>query len=146
MLQTDNMHLKKVGVMLLLFMLCLLLFLPKLWMSSQLTYQDEYKFYFTIPIYMLHNHHLILPYYLHHLRLRKPPLINWLTAISFTLFGISIFAARLVAVLFAILAIFATYQLTTIVEKKLATLVTLITFTFIFFAIAEGDITPVGRP
>ncbi len=43
--------------------------------------------------------------------LDKPPLLFWLSAISFKLFGISNFAYKLPSLLFAVLGIFSTYKL-----------------------------------
>lgn len=44
--------------------------------------------------------------------LDKPPLIFWLTTISFKIFGVSNFSYRLPSVLFALLALWSTYKLT----------------------------------
>ncbi len=43
--------------------------------------------------------------------LDKPPMLFWLSAVSFKLFGISNFAYKLPSLLFALLAIFSTYKL-----------------------------------
>ncbi len=52
--------------------------------------------------------------------LDKPPLIFWLGAISFKLFGISNFAYKLPSLLFAILAVYSTYRFTLLFYDKLS--------------------------
>jgi hypothetical protein len=53
---------------------------------------------------MLESHDWIVPRYNGDLRLQKPPLPYWLTAVSFLLAGVNEFAARLPSVLFCLLS------------------------------------------
>ncbi len=57
----------------------------------------------TLPaLHMLREGHWLVPQYAGQMWVDKPPLISWLTALSFALFGVSEFAARLPAALSAI--------------------------------------------
>jgi len=53
-------------------------------------------------LHMLKTGNFLVPYYNCHYRFAKPPLLYWLTALSFSIFGINEFAARLVSGLSAI--------------------------------------------
>lgn len=60
---------------------------------------------------MLKNENYLMLYHHSQDYLDKPPLLFWLTSLSFKLFGVSNFTYRLPSVLFAFLGIYATYGL-----------------------------------
>ncbi len=57
------------------------------------------------------THNFLQPHCLTHNYLDKPPLLFWLSAFSFSVFGVNNFAYKLPAFLFALLAVFSVYRL-----------------------------------
>jgi len=66
-----------------------------------LTEQDEYHHIFRTALTMMERDEWLVPYLDGLPRLRKPPMITWLTRLSFELFGISLTSARIISVSFA---------------------------------------------
>ncbi|AJE04087.1 glycosyltransferase family 39 protein [Geobacter pickeringii] len=66
--------------------------------------------YAEIPREMLESGDFVTPYLNYVKYFEKPPLLYWLNALSFKIFGLNEFAARLPTVLFAILGILLTYH------------------------------------
>jgi len=63
------------------------------------------------------GHYLLVKHRLGHY-LDKPPLLFWLSSLSFRIFGIHNFACRLPSLLFTVLGIFSTYKLGSILYNK----------------------------
>ena len=61
---------------------------------------------------MLHGGSEIIPHLNYVAYVEKPPLLYWLTAFSFSVFGLSEFAARLPVAIAALIGVFATYIFT----------------------------------
>ncbi len=61
---------------------------------------------------MLHGGSKIIPHLNYVVYVEKPPLLYWLTAISFSVFGLTEFAARLPVAISALVGVFATYIFT----------------------------------
>jgi len=67
--------------------------------------------YANISMEMLHNQHFLKIYHHGVDYLDKPPLLFWLSSLSYYLFGISNFTYRLPSFLFTILGVYSTYRL-----------------------------------
>ena len=61
--------------------------------------------------------------------IQKPPLLFWLAAISFKLFGVSMFSFKLSTLLFSILGIYSVYRLGRLCFGKKAGLVSALIYT-----------------
>ena len=76
---------------------------------------------------MLQNHSFLEVYHQQKDYLDKPPLLFWLSSLSFSIFGISNFAYKLPSVLILVLGIYSTYRFTMmhydIRKAKLAALI-----------------------
>lgn len=68
--------------------------------------------YASISLEMLRDGHWLEIYHRHGDYLDKPPLLFWLSAMSFWLLGVTNFAYKLPSFLFGLLAMYATYRLT----------------------------------
>ncbi len=73
--------------------------------------------------------------------LDKPPLIFWITAIFFKIFGISQFVYRTPSLCFSILTIYSTYKLSILYyNKSVANISTLILSSCLAFFVLNGDV------
>lgn len=73
--------------------------------------------------------------------LDKPPLIFWLSALSFKLFGVGTFSYKLPSLLFALLALWSTYRLTRLLyNERTAYMATLILATTQAFFVMNNDV------
>jgi len=98
------------GELALLILLGLYFFVFGNWVLS-LTSPDEGRNAYAA-LHMLQTGDFIVPYYNCHYRFAKPPLLYWLTALSFKIFGVNEFAARLPSGLAAIGTSLVVYKLT----------------------------------
>lgn len=92
------------------YLLLTLLFFVSIMALSQgigkitgVTAKDEYHLALRTPLSMMEQGVWIVPYLDGAPRIKKPPMINWLTRASFEVFGVSLRSARMVSVLFAAL-------------------------------------------
>lgn len=85
------------------------------------TGKDEYYLSMRIPLCMQEQQVWVIPCLDTQPRLRKPPLLYWLTRASFEVFGTSIASARLVAVSFGAMLILAVGVLTLQLGHSIAT-------------------------
>ncbi len=81
------------------FILGILLLLPSIWSESSVTGGDEYMFTLPTPMEMRERGEWITPWLNGEPRLRKPPLVYWAIRVSYEIFGVSLFAGRLIGVL-----------------------------------------------
>ena len=90
---------------LLLFLLALVVLIPGIWEATGLTGKDEFFLGLRTPMEMIEGNHWLVPFLDGVPRIRKPPLLYWLGRTSFELFGITLFNARIITVLFSSLLI-----------------------------------------
>ena len=90
---------------LLLFLLTLAVLIPGIWEATGLTGKDEFFLGLRTPMEMMEGDHWLVPFLDGVPRIRKPPLLYWLGRTSFELFGISLFNARIITILFSSLLI-----------------------------------------
>ena len=88
-------------LVLLLFVLTFAVLLPAASQVTAVTGKDEYLLSLRTPMHMIEGDHGWLPWLDGAPRLKKPPLVYWLTSLSYQTFGISLLSARLVAILFS---------------------------------------------
>lgn len=81
------------------FALGALLLLPCIWSETSITGQDEYWLSLRTPIETLERGQWFTPWVNGEPRLKKPPLLYWAILLSYKLFGINLFAARIWGVL-----------------------------------------------
>ncbi len=67
------------------------------------------SFYATASLNMIQTHNYLVPIYDGHIRLAKPPLLYWLIALSFKIFGVSSFSLRLPSALAGAFCVIFTY-------------------------------------
>ena len=77
------------------------------------------SFYADAALNMIKTGNYLIPIYNDHVRLAKPPLLYWLIAISFKIFGVSSFALRLPSALAGALCLFFTYYFGEKIQKNL---------------------------
>ena len=77
----------------------ILLLLPCVWCETSITGQDEYWLSLRTPIETLERGDWVTTWVNGEPRLRKPPLLYWAIMVSYRLFGINLFAARIWGVL-----------------------------------------------
>ena len=87
----------------LLFLLAMVVLIPGISEITGVTGKDEYLLGLRTPMHMLEGHHGWLPWLDGEPRLKKPPLIYWLGKLSYETFGVSLFAGRIIGVIFAAL-------------------------------------------
>ncbi|MGB4673437.1 MAG: glycosyltransferase family 39 protein [Azovibrio sp.] len=83
-----------------LFLIAALLLCLGTWEPTALTGKDEFFLGLRTPMEMMARQEWWVPFLDGAPRIRKPPLLYWLTRLSYETFGISLFSARLVTVLF----------------------------------------------
>ncbi len=95
--------------------------------------------YASIALEMMQNKSFLHVYHRGADYLDKPPLLFWLSSLSFSLFGVSNFAYKLPALLFTLLGIYATYRFTLLYySKKTAVFAALmLSSTQVFFLITN---------
>jgi len=81
------------------------------WSQTGITGQDEYWLSFRTPLEMLERDSWWTPWVNGELRLRKPPLLYWLMAIDYTVFGPSYWSARLWCILAGVGVVWVTRAL-----------------------------------
>ena len=84
---------------LLVFAFGVLLLLPSIWSETSVTDPDEYWRSLRTPLEMLERGSWLTPWLDGQPRLRKPPLLYWAILLNYTLFGVSLLAARIWGVL-----------------------------------------------
>ena len=70
-----------------------------IWLPTGITGQDEYWLSLRTPMEMLDTGHLLTPWLNGEPRLQKPPLLYWLIAAGYSVFGVELIAARIWGVL-----------------------------------------------
>lgn len=85
----------------LLFLLTLAVLIPGIWEATGLTGKDEFFLGLRTPMEMIEGDHWLVPFLDGVPRIRKPPLLYWLGRTSFELFGISLFNARIITIVFS---------------------------------------------
>lgn len=73
--------------------------MPCIWCETSITGQDEYWLSFRTPMETLERGDWFTPWVNGEPRLKKPPLLYWAMLLSYKVFGISLFAARIWGVL-----------------------------------------------
>jgi 4-amino-4-deoxy-L-arabinose transferase-like glycosyltransferase len=91
-----------------LFLLACLAFAPGIGQPTGVTTKDEYFLGLRTPMCIVEHGDWLVPCLDGHARLNKPPLLYWLTAVSYRAFGVSLLSARGVAVAFGALFVLAT--------------------------------------
>ena len=81
------------------FVIGVLLLFPCIWCETSITGQDEYWLSFRTPMETLDRDSWFTPWVNGEPRLKKPPLLYWAILLSYKLFGINLFAARIWGVL-----------------------------------------------
>ncbi len=84
---------------LIVFVIGVCLLLPCIWCETSITGQDEYWLSFRTPMETLGRGDWLTPWVNGEPRFKKPPLLYWAMMLSFKLFGINLFAARIWGVL-----------------------------------------------
>jgi 4-amino-4-deoxy-L-arabinose transferase-like glycosyltransferase len=84
---------------LIVFVVGILLLLPCVWCETSITGQDEYWLSLRTPMETLERGDWVTTWVNGEPRLRKPPLLYWAIMVSYRMFGINLFAARLWGVL-----------------------------------------------
>lgn len=79
-----------------------------IWEPTALTGKDEFFLGLRTPMEMMDRQEWLVPFLDEAPRIRKPPLLYWLARLSYETFGISLFSARLVTVLFGALLVVGT--------------------------------------
>lgn len=92
---------------LLLFLGAALILSLGIWVPTALTGKDEFFLGMRTPMEMMARQEWLVPFLDGAPRIRKPPLLYWLARASYETFGISLFSARLVTVLFGALLVCA---------------------------------------
>jgi 4-amino-4-deoxy-L-arabinose transferase-like glycosyltransferase len=95
-------------MLVLLFLGAMLLLGIGVWEHTGVTGKDEYYLGLRTPMCMMEQDAWLVPCVNGEPRLKKPPLIYWLTRTSYEVFGVSLTSARLVAVTLAALLVLAT--------------------------------------
>jgi len=83
----------------LIFLLGVLLLLPRIWCETSITGQDEYWLSLRTPMETLERGEWFTPWVNGEPRLKKPPLLYWAILLTYKIFGINLFAARIWGVL-----------------------------------------------
>lgn len=84
---------------LLLFVFCLLLLLPSVWLETSITGQDEYWLSLRTPLEMDARKEWFTPWLNGEPRLAKPPLLYWCILLFYHFFGVTLISARIWGVL-----------------------------------------------
>ncbi|MFO7986411.1 MAG: glycosyltransferase family 39 protein [Desulfatiglandaceae bacterium] len=84
---------------LIIFILGVVLLMPRIWCETSITGQDEYWLSFRTPMETLAHDSWFTPWVNGEPRLKKPPLLYWAMLVSYQLLGINLFAARIWGVL-----------------------------------------------
>ncbi|MBL7211229.1 MAG: glycosyltransferase family 39 protein [Desulfobacteraceae bacterium] len=119
----------------LIFLLGVLLLLPRIWCETSITGQDEYWLSFRTPMETLERGEWFTPWVNGEPRLKKPPLLYWAILLTYKLFGINLFAARIWGVLSGAGLAMSSCLLYRILFKKSGILAGLITLATISVAI-----------
>lgn len=82
-----------------IFALGILFLLPTIWSETSVTGQDEYWLSFRTPMETTAHSDWVTTWVNGEPRLKKPPLLYWAIALSYKMFGINLFAARIWGVL-----------------------------------------------
>jgi len=85
----------------LLFLGSVLVFFPGIGEITGVTAKDEYILIHRTALTMLERSEWVVPYLDGVPRIRKPPMVPWLTRLSFEILGVSLTSVRIVSVLFA---------------------------------------------
>ena len=97
--------------------------------------------YASISREMLQNHHYLEVLHRGQNYLDKPPLLFWLSALSFKIFGVSTFAYKLPSFLFTILGVYSTYRIGTMLyDRNTGILAALLLYTCQAFFLFNNDI------
>ena len=108
-----------------------------------LEYRDDEIFYYKSSQEMLRGHNFLSPTYFGENRFQKPILFYWLVMLSYQIFGLNWFGARIVAVIFASLSVSLTWSLARIFFKwRVALLSCLILMTFPLFLRHAKNVVP----
>ena len=116
--------------------LAMLVLLPGTWETTGITGKDEYFLGLRTPLTMIELDKWWVPWLDDAPRLKKPPLIYWLSRASMEIFGASLMSARLVAVLLAALFIYLIYRIGEIlVDRRYGLLAAFITLSTLSLAV-----------
>jgi len=128
---------------------CLLLFLLGAFVFTRglnihgLEYRDDEIFYFKSSQEMLRTGDVLSPTYFGEDRFQKPILYYWLVLLSFKIFGVNWFSARLVAVIFAALSVCVTWLIgKCLFDRKVATLSAVVLMTIPLFFRHAKNVVP----
>ncbi|MFQ5916979.1 MAG: ArnT family glycosyltransferase, partial [Candidatus Binatia bacterium] len=92
----------------LLFLASVVVLSPGIGEITGVTAKDEYFLALRTPLSMMEQDAWVVPHLDGAPRIKKPPMISWLTRASFEIFGVSLTNARMVNVLFAALLVLVT--------------------------------------
>jgi 4-amino-4-deoxy-L-arabinose transferase-like glycosyltransferase len=92
--QTRKTHFYRFEV-LIVFLAGMCLLMPCIWCETSITGQDEYWLSFRTPMETLEKGSWFTPWVNGEPRLKKPPLLYWAMMLTYKLFGINLFAARI---------------------------------------------------
>jgi len=119
-----------------LFFVALVILLPGIWEVTGISGKDEYFLSLRTPLTMMEMDQWWVPWLDDAPRLKKPPMIYWLSRLSMEMFGPSLFSARLVAVLLAALFIFLVFRIgESLVDRRYGILAALITLSTMSLAV-----------
>ena len=107
-----------------------------------LEYRDDEIFYFKSTQEMLQNGNILSPTYFGEDRFQKPILYYWMVLLSYKIFGVNWFGARLVAVIFAGLTVCLTWLIgRALFNRRVAALSAVILMTIpLFFRHAKNAV------
>jgi len=114
----------------------MLVLLPGTWEITGITGKDEYFLSLRTPLTMMEMDKWWVPWLDDAPRLKKPPMIYWLSRVSMEIFGASLLSARLVAVLLAVLFIYLISRIGEIlVDRRYGLLAAFITLSTLSLAV-----------
>ena len=116
--------------------LAMLVLLPGTWETTGITGKDEYFLSLRTPLTMMELDKWWVPWLDDAPRLKKPPMIYWLSRASMEMFGASLMSARLVAILLAVLFIYLILRIGEIlVDRRYGLLAAFITLSTLSLAV-----------
>ena len=115
----DNSN-RRLLTFILLFLGAMAFFGLGIWEHTGVTGKDEYYLGLRTPMCMVEQDVWLVPCLDGEPRLKKPPMLYWLTRASYEVFGVSLFGARLVAVTLASLLVLATVLIALELDFSLA--------------------------
>lgn len=114
----------------------MLVLLPGTWEITGITGKDEYFLSLRTPLTMMELDKWWVPWLDDAPRLKKPPMIYWLSRASMEIFGASLMSARLVAILLAVLFIYLISRIGEIlVDRRYGLLAAFITLSTLSLAV-----------